>query len=293
MVLAQSAGKPIIDMHMHAYELAEFGPEPPRGCAGANGIVIHGRRSRPAVRFLKARYLQDDARRTQDGRRPAYRDAGGDEAAQHCAGDDLGRPADRCQISRRQRPTASFPPPTSSPTAATPAAYAVDLENGGQERRVESLRGKSPPNIAAFRLIIHRLSHSTPWPNGSTYRSAFTWATAPRAGLTGSTQKYRASLGNPLLLEELLIRHPKMRVYVMHAAVPMVDELLMLLYSHPQVYVDISGDNWGVPARGISPHVEADRRGRIWRADNVWVRPDGVAVGDRHRHRQHQRKRRS
>ena len=28
---------------------------------------------------------------------------------------------------------------------------------------------------------------------------------------------------------------------------PMADELLMLLNAHPQVYVDISADNWGVP----------------------------------------------
>jgi predicted TIM-barrel fold metal-dependent hydrolase len=57
--------------------------------------------------------------------------------------------------------------------------------------------------------------------------------------------KYRASLGNPLLLEEVLIKHPKMRLYVMHAGIPMVDEMLALLFSHPQVYVDISGDNIG------------------------------------------------
>jgi len=35
--------------------------------------------------------------------------------------------------------------------------------------------------------------------------------------------KYRAALGNPLLLEEVLIRHPKMRLYVMHAGLPMQD----------------------------------------------------------------------
>ena len=38
-----------------------------------------------------------------------------------------------------------------------------------------------------------------------------------------------------------------MRVYVMHAGMPMVDEIIMLMYAHPQVFVDISADNWGVP----------------------------------------------
>jgi predicted TIM-barrel fold metal-dependent hydrolase len=40
-----------------------------------------------------------------------------------------------------------------------------------------------------------------------------------------------------------------MRVYVMHAGMPMVDEMIMLMNAHPQVYVDISADNWGVPRK--------------------------------------------
>lgn len=49
---------------------------------------------------------------------------------------------------------------------------------------------------------------------------------------------YRARLHSPLLLEEVLVRHPRLRVYIMHAGWPMRDELLALLYAHPQVYVD-------------------------------------------------------
>lgn len=51
---------------------------------------------------------------------------------------------------------------------------------------------------------------------------------------------YRARNGDPLLLEDVLIRHPKLRVYIMHAGYPMLDNLRALLFSHPQVYVDIS-----------------------------------------------------
>ncbi|MBC7947778.1 MAG: amidohydrolase family protein [Chitinophagaceae bacterium] len=53
--------------------------------------------------------------------------------------------------------------------------------------------------------------------------------------------KYRAKLHSPLKLEEILVKHPKLRVYIMHAAWPMVNELLALLWTHPQVYLDISG----------------------------------------------------
>ena len=51
---------------------------------------------------------------------------------------------------------------------------------------------------------------------------------------------YRARNGNPLLLEDVLVRHPRLRVYIMHAGYPMAAELRALLFSHPQVYVDIA-----------------------------------------------------
>jgi len=50
---------------------------------------------------------------------------------------------------------------------------------------------------------------------------------------------YRASLHSALTLEPVLERHPNLRVYIMHAGFPMLDDLLTLLYAHPQVYVDI------------------------------------------------------
>ena len=50
---------------------------------------------------------------------------------------------------------------------------------------------------------------------------------------------YRAAFGNPLLLEEVLVRHPRLRLYLMHAGYPMAAELRALMFSHPQVYVDI------------------------------------------------------
>ena len=49
---------------------------------------------------------------------------------------------------------------------------------------------------------------------------------------------YRARLSSPLLLEDVLVKHPKLRINVMHAGFPMLDDTLALLYAHPQVYVD-------------------------------------------------------
>jgi uncharacterized protein len=51
---------------------------------------------------------------------------------------------------------------------------------------------------------------------------------------------YRARMHSALTIEEVLVKHPKLRVYIMHAGYPMLDDLLAVLYAHPQVYVDVS-----------------------------------------------------
>lgn len=60
---------------------------------------------------------------------------------------------------------------------------------------------------------------------------------APYLGMN----RYRAALHSPLTLENVLIRHPKLRVYIMHAGWPMLDDLLAVLWTHPQVYLDVAG----------------------------------------------------
>jgi hypothetical protein len=55
-----------------------------------------------------------------------------------------------------------------------------------------------------------------------------------------SSPAFRARLQSALTLEEVLVRHPKLRVYIMHAGYPMLDDLLALLFTHPQVYVEPS-----------------------------------------------------
>jgi hypothetical protein len=50
---------------------------------------------------------------------------------------------------------------------------------------------------------------------------------------------YRASLHSALTLEEVLVKHPKLRVYIMHAGYPLLEDLLAVLYAHPQVHIDV------------------------------------------------------
>jgi uncharacterized protein len=58
---------------------------------------------------------------------------------------------------------------------------------------------------------------------------------------------FRASLGNPLLIEDALNRHPKLRVNVMHGGWPYLEETIALLFAYPQVYTDVGAINWALP----------------------------------------------
>jgi predicted TIM-barrel fold metal-dependent hydrolase len=63
--------------------------------------------------------------------------------------------------------------------------------------------------------------------------------TGPPGAIYLGMSGYRARLHSALTMEEVLVRHPRLRVYLMHAGYPLLDDLLALLYGHPQVYVDV------------------------------------------------------
>ena len=75
-----------------------------------------------------------------------------------------------------------------------------------------------------------------------------------RANLGNS--KFRGSMGSPLLLEELLAKHPKLRVQVMHAGYPMIDNMLTLLQANSHVYVDVAGLIWSYPLKEVNRYIQ-------------------------------------
>ena len=73
-----------------------------------------------------------------------------------------------------------------------------------------------------------------------------TGAGPPRAPYEGAP-KSRVALGNPLLLEEVLVRHPKLRVYLMHAGEPWFEGTVAVMTTYPQVYADLGVLDWAYP----------------------------------------------
>jgi hypothetical protein len=64
------------------------------------------------------------------------------------------------------------------------------------------------------------------------------YADTPAPGF--KSPNYRGTAGDPLALEDVLIKHPTLRVYVMHAAWPNIEHMLYMLCMHPRLYVDVS-----------------------------------------------------
>lgn len=91
--------------------------------------------------------------------------------------------------------------------------------------------GPDDPRLTGFWQMAEELDlpvgiHIGPGPPGAPY-------------FAPAYSEYRARLHSPLIIEDVLVKHPKLRVYLMHAGYPMLDDLLAVLYTHPQVYMDV------------------------------------------------------
>ena len=91
---------------------------------------------------------------------------------------------------------------------------------------------------------------------------------------------YLASLSNPFLLEPVLRRHPRLRIQVMHAGWPMLDAMIAMMYSHPQIYVDTGIIDWGIPRKEFYTYlqrlVEAGFGNRILYGSDEFFHPEAM-----------------
>jgi predicted TIM-barrel fold metal-dependent hydrolase len=101
----------------------------------------------------------------------------------------------------------------------------------------------------------------------------------PGAAYLGMTT-YRMKLSDPLLLEDVLVRHPRLRLYVMHAGWPMIDRMIALLYAHPQVYVDLAVIDYTQPRaefhRYLQRLVDAGYGKRVMFGSDQMVWPEAI-----------------
>ncbi len=97
--------------------------------------------------------------------------------------------------------------------------------------------------------------------------------------------KFRLALGNPLLLEEVLVRFPKVRICLAHGGEPWREATIALMRQYPQLYADVGTISWmGGPAgrAGFHDFLEhAFRRGlgkRILFGSDQMAWPDAIGL---------------
>lgn len=91
---------------------------------------------------------------------------------------------------------------------------------------------------------------------------------------------YRARNSSALRMEDVLVRHPKLRVYLMHAGYPFLEDLRAVLFTHPQLYVDISMIVYGEPRaafyRYLQGIVEAGYGDRVMFGSDQMIWPGAI-----------------
>jgi predicted TIM-barrel fold metal-dependent hydrolase len=97
-------------------------------------------------------------------------------------------------------------------------------------------------------------------------------------------RSFRVSLGNPALVEEALNRHPKLRVSLMHAGWPYLQETIALLFEYPQVNADLGAIDWLLPRAEFHAYLGALVRAGLGKqlmfgSDHMyWPQGIGLAV---------------
>ena len=62
-------------------------------------------------------------------------------------------------------------------------------------------------------------------------------------------RKYRVAYGNPLRVNEVIAKYPDLRIYLMHAGYPFLEDAIALMKVYGNVYADLSRMNWSSATR--------------------------------------------
>ncbi len=238
---AQGAGQPIIDMHLHARAANYIGPDPMPMCAPFNVMP----RSDPKNGIYESMEMNGPPCATPI---PAARS---DQAVL----DDTLAIMERLNIFGV---VSGEPGPIAKWVARSPARFmpAIDYRlpgtPGARHVAPKSLNELRALHRAGGLKVIGEIMAQYEGVAVDDPRMEPLWALAveldvPVAIHMGpgepgdpySGNGYRAALSDPLRLEPVLVKYPKLRVSIMHAAYPMAERLRALMFSHPHVYAEI------------------------------------------------------
>lgn len=278
--LAQSPSEPVIDMHLHADHADSQGPPPIFICApfdywpvwdpktGGEAYGMAFTKHPPCAsplqsgatdeelmqRTLKIMQSQNVLAVASGPPRiiAKWKDAGGD----------------------RILPATRFDPEAGKPTVAelrqmVKSKLVVAFAEVGQQ--YEGIAANDP-RMEPYYALAEELDvpigiHMGPGPPGATYFFA---------------PNYRMRFSSLLLLEDVLARHPKLRLWAMHAGWPLGDDAVAALYAHPQLYVDTGIIDFAFPRKEFYSYlqrlIDAGFENRIMFGSDEMVWPDALSA---------------
>lgn len=129
---------------------------------------------------------------------------------------------------------------------------------------------------------LYRIAEENDLPIGIHFGLAF-----PSSQLT-TYPNMRVEYANPLMLQDVLIKFPKLRLYIMHAGLPFFpEETFAMLFMFLNLYADISALPWGGLASGYLKEslkeflIKADKNGFIGRlmfGSDEHIRPGAIGL---------------
>lgn len=274
-----SPSTPILDVHFHAYTATAMGPAPEAMCAPysewpawdpktggmayAMAIAGHPACAHPLISPMTDAELMSRNLANLKARNVIGVASGPDEIVE----------AYRAAAPDHILPTLGFDAATGKPTVAElrelvkrvhPVAFG-EIEN--QYEGISVLDARMEPYFAlAEELDIPVGVHMGPGPPGAPYF------------LPGGA--YRMKLSSLLQLEDVLVKHPKLRVYAMHAGYPLIDDAIATLYAHPQLYVDVGVIDYAFPRKEFYRYlhrlIDAGFENRIMFGSDQMVWPDAL-----------------
>lgn len=275
-----ASSQPIIDVHFHAMGAEEQGPPPLAMCVSGESLPVWDPRkpwAEPFIEWLKKPACAD----------PVWSQTTDDAVMR-----------ESIEVLRRYNITALTSGGAeglvekwhaAEPTRIVPTLYFNLAEPGHpsvetvrqwfKEGRYQALSevtnqyGGIEPNDPAFEPYL-ALAEELDVPVGIHI------GTGPPGAPYLGFDKYRARMHSPLALEEVLLKHPKLRIYVMHAGWPMLDDMLAVMWAHPQVYVDTGVIIYALPKaefyRYLQRLVEAGFGNRVMFGSDQMVWPGVV-----------------
>lgn len=281
-----SHSQPIIDMHLHALHANDLGPPPvficapnpswPTRDAKTPGEQYGGTfvKSPPCASPLRSPMTDDELIQKMIAIMKAR-----NVTAIASANTEVG-PLElldkwKHQGGDRILPAIPFDPRSGKPTVE-------ELRQLVQQKRIAAFAEVSiqyfgvlpnDPRMEPYYALAEELDvpigiHMGPGPPGAPYYSS---------------PNYRARSSSLLLLEDVLVRHPKLRIWAMHAGWPLADDSIAALYAHPQLYVDVGVICYAFPRKQfysfLQRLIDAGFEKRIMFGSDEMVWPDALSAG--------------